>query len=161
LALWLLLWLRPGLLGWRAAARALPWTSAIACAGLVAEGIRRRRDPAALRRVLGLALWSVLAVLLLPKMWLDARVSHYRFVLAMPAALLLAALLVWGVPARLRRAGRDGTLARALLSALVLAAIAAHLRWSERAYAHKSLPVGRGADAFLAGDPDFDARGWV
>ncbi len=155
LALW------PGLIRWRAVARALPWTSAAACAGLVAACVRRRRDPAALRRLLGLALWSVLAVGLLPKMGLDARVSHYGFVLAMPAALLLAATLVWGVPARLRAAGRDGTLARALLAALVLAAAGGHLRLAQRIYAHKTLRVGSGRDAFLAGSPAFDARGWV
>jgi hypothetical protein len=161
LALLLLVAWRPRLWAWRLSARALPWTSAVLCAALVREALRRRRDAEALRPLLGLALWSVLAVGLLPKIWLQARVSHYGFALAMPAALLLAAALVHGVPARVRAAGRDPTLARALLAALVVAAIPAHLRWSERIYAHKTLRVGHGADAFLAGRPGFDARGWV
>lgn len=151
----------PGLVAWRGVARALPWTSAAACAGFVVGCLRRRSDPAGQGRLFGLALWSVFATLLLVKMWLNARVSHYGFAMAMPAALLLAAMLVWGIPARLSAAGRDGTFARALLAALVLASIASHLRWSQSVYAYKTLPVGPPADRFLAASADFDARGWV
>jgi hypothetical protein len=151
----------PGLIGWRGVARALPWTSTAASAGLVVACLRRRDDPAGQGRLYGLALWSVFATLLLIKMWLNARVSHYGFAMAMPAALLLAAMLVWGVPARLGAAGRDGTLARSLLAALVLASIASHLRWSQSFYAYKTLPVGPPGDRFLAASADFDARGWV
>src|SRR5262245_5640554 len=151
----------PGPIGWRGVARALPWTSAAACAGLVVACVRRRGDPAGQTRFYALALWSVFATLLLIKMWLNARVSHYGFAMAMPAALLLAAILVWGVPARLRAASRDGTLARALLAALVLASIANHLRWAQSFYAYKTLPVGPAGDRFLAPTVEFDARGWV
>jgi hypothetical protein len=151
----------PGLVGWRGVARALPWTSGAASAVLLVACLRRRGDPAGQGRLLALALWSVFATLLLVKMWLNARVSHYGFAMAMPAALLLAAMLVWGIPAWLRAVGRDGRLARALLAALVLASIASHLRWSQSFYAYKTLPVGPPGDRFLAASADFDARGWV
>jgi hypothetical protein len=151
----------PGPAGWRGVARALPWTSAAASAVLVVACLRRRGEPAGEVRLFALALWSVFSTLLLVKMWLNARVFHYGFAMAMPAALLLAAMLVWGIPARLRAAGCDGTLARSLLAALVLASIASHLRWSQIIYAYKTLPVGPPGDRFLAARAEFDARGWV
>lgn len=146
---------------WQTAVRALPWTSAAACVGL-AVACRRggeADDRTRAAPLLSLWLWSVLAVLLLAKMVLNARVSHYGFTLAMPATLLLVAGLVWGIPGWLGARGRDGTLARALLTACVLAGVVQHLRWSNDIYAEKTFAVGLGADAFLTLGPRFDPRG--
>jgi hypothetical protein len=74
----------------------------------------------------------------------------------MPAALLLVAGLVEGVPRALAR-GR-GTLARALAAAAVIAALVALLELSNRRYAARDFAVGRGADRLLAERPSASPR---
>jgi len=148
----------PDVVPWRQMGRPLPWTSATACLVLLGAVVRRRHDPPAVARLLPLALWSLLALGLLGKVLLNVRISHYGFVLAMPATLLLVATLVHGVPRLLERRLGTGTLARALLLAPVIAGVVFFLRWSDALYARKTLPVGDGGDMILAGDPEVDPR---
>jgi hypothetical protein len=138
-------------IAWDELARALPLTSAIGAAVLLAACWRRRGERAELARGAPLALFAVLGLGLLAKMALHARVGHYGFALAMPAALLLVAGLVGGVP-RLLPAGR-GSIARALGAGAVAAFVALLLAQSGARYARKQVAVGRGADRILAEAP--------
>ncbi len=99
-------------------------------------------------------MWTVLAFALLFKVILNVRLSHYGFVLAMPATLLLVAMLMWLVPSWLRARQRAGSFAQALLLAPVMAVLVFHLWWSNNHYARRTLVVGEGGDAILAYDPD-------
>ena len=87
-------------------------------------------------------------------------ISHYGFVLAMPAMLLLVAAAVHGVPAFLERRGGSGALARACLTGVVLAGIVYFLQWSNASYATKTLAVGEGGDVIFTSDPQDDPSGY-
>jgi hypothetical protein len=136
---------------WHELARALPATSALGVGVLLAACLRRRGDRPALARLAPLALFAVLALALLAKIGLAARIDHYGFALAMPATLLLVAGLVGGAP-RLLPPGR-GSVARALAVAAVAAALVALLAESGARYARKQVAVGRGADRMLGEGP--------
>ncbi len=138
---------------WAAAARALPL---VALASLVAYGAAasRAREPDERRRHASLALLALLALGLLAKMILATRIEHYGFALAMPAAVLAAVALVWGLPELLRRRGANGELARAVGLAAVAAGIAFHLALANRWYAWNDVEVGEGADRILASGRD-------
>ncbi len=160
-ALLALLIAAPELVPWRRLPRALPLVAGGAAAALLVAAARRRRDPDALARLALPALFSVLALGLLGKMLLRARVEHYGFALAMPAALVAVAALVYGLPRAARALGQRGSVARAGALAGVAAAAVFFLRESDRIYAHKTFPVGRGADAILVEDPRVSPRGRV
>jgi 4-amino-4-deoxy-L-arabinose transferase-like glycosyltransferase len=146
----------PDLVPWRFVGRALPLTSLAAALALAVHCLRRRRDRALVVRLVPLAMWAVLALVLLFKVVLNVRLSHYGFVLAMPATALLTAMLVWGVPAALRARADGGRVARALLLAPVLAGALFYLRWSGWLYAQKDLVVGTGGDAIVAENAGVD-----
>jgi hypothetical protein len=93
-------------------------------------------------------------LLIMLKMLLYPRFQHYGFVLgAMPAAILVVAVVAW-VPAWLQRRGRSGALFAG--SSLTVLAVMTwiHLGVSGRCMAEKTFETGSGADAFLA-----DSRG--
>jgi hypothetical protein len=144
--------------GWRArwwlqAARPLPlW--ALLAAATSAWSIRGRRGhPDFPVHAARLAL-AVFALLLLPRIVLNARLYHYGFVLAVPATLVLwAALLDW-VPQELDRRGAAGGVVRAAGLAALAVTLAFHLAESDARYRAKVHSVGTGGDRFLA-----DARG--
>jgi hypothetical protein len=142
---------------WRFVGRVLPPTSVIAAIAAVALTLRRRRDASAARFAV-LAMWAVYALVLLTKVILNVRISQYGFVLAMPAALLLVASLVWLVPAALGERGGSGIFAQAMLIGPVLAGMLFFLQWSSRLYAQKDLAVGIGGDAFVAENSAYHPR---
>jgi hypothetical protein len=152
-----LVW-RPRAAGWPLLLRALPVVAALGCAAASLAAWRLRGDPAAARARLVLALWSLLALGLLGKLGLAARVTHYGFTLAMPATLLLAALAVGALPAWLRARGSSGEVARALALAAVAGFAWFWFEQSDRIYARSDYPIGRGGDAILAPEPALQPR---
>ena len=94
--------------------------------------------------------FSVFGLVLLAKVLLYTRIGHYGFVLAMPATLVLVALLVCWVPEALERLGGSGRIARAVGLALLAALCWGHLRISHQVYAVKDYPVATAPDRFLA-----------
>lgn len=141
----------PRALPWFGVARALPASSALAAAVLCVECLRRRADREALSRRGPLLIWAVWSTLLLAKVLLHARFDHYGFALAMPATLLLVAILLHEIPARL--APRGGAVARAMAFAALAAASLFFLGESNERYRRKDFPVGRGGDRVLAESP--------
>jgi hypothetical protein len=147
-ALALLLTLPPR--AWFGVARALPVVAAgVAVTALVAC-LRAPAASGAVARFGSLALWATFAFALLGKMMLRARFEQYGFVLAMPATLLLVAVLVGGVPGVLRRRSAGGAGARAVALGAVAAICLFFLGRSEGRYERKTVPVGVAGDVLVA-----------
>ncbi len=125
---------------------------------LIGWCIRNRSDHAALQNIAPLAVWSVFGLGLLAKIFLNSRLAHYGFALAMPATLMVVVALAGLGFLVLSRRYRRGDFYRFFLAALIMADVAYYLTISWHFYRHKTLPVGRGADAIMAFSPDFDPR---
>jgi hypothetical protein len=139
---------------WLGVARPLPLIALVAALIYLAQALGAGHSATGLPRALLGLMMAAFAGGLLLKMALNARVYHYGFVLAMPAALLTVVWLTASVPAFLQKRGGAGLLFRGVALAAVLAVALVHVEATGRAYARKIQPVGAGADAFLA-----DARG--
>jgi hypothetical protein len=150
---------RPAAVSWKEVARALPFTTLLIGAFAAAACLRRRGERAALLHSAAPAVWSIFALGLLGKMLLNARLSHYGFVLAMPATLLLIGFLAGWLPALLQRRSGRGELLRALALGAIVAASVFFWRESDRHYRIKNFGFGQGADAMLVEDPRIQARG--
>jgi hypothetical protein len=153
-----LLLVRPALVSWAWVLRALPLTSLIAGSVALVLCARARKQREVLLRAAPVALWSVYAFGILGKMMLNVRVSHYGFVLAMPATLLLIACLIAWIPDLLRRRFGRGELFRALAFGAIAAAVVFQLRESNRHYEIKDFRFGRGADAMVVENPRIQSR---
>jgi hypothetical protein len=120
-------------------------------------GLRRRNAAAGERDREGARLALVLfAGVLLGKMVLNTRLHHYGFVLALPAAAVLAAAAFDWIPeARRARVGDRATfLTRAAVLGLVLSLVPWHMARADAWFERQTARVGTGRDAFLA-----DGRG--
>lgn len=93
---------------------------------------------------------TVFALVMLLKMVLNARIYHYGFVLAMPATLVLVLLLVNWIPAGISRLGGCGVAFSSVALAVICVWICAVHLLVLRRYETKTIPVGNGADSFLA-----------
>lgn len=132
---------------------ARPWPLLVALvlgASLVALVRHASRSAAAAR-----ATFALTALLLLGKMALNVRISHYGFALAMPATALLAAL---ALDALGRFGARfDGeTVLRAAAAGVLIVFGALHVVATERIHRIKQEPLGSGVDEFRA-----DVRGTI
>ena len=143
---------------WFHMARILPLVSAGASCAFVWLCWHRRSDPRFRTHFL-LAVWSVFALVSLGKMLLRPRFSHYGFALAMPATLLLVALLLFVMPRVLRDRGWSGEPWRVAFAAAVLVAVGSLLHISNLFYRAKTVAVGSGSDLFYALDSRIDPRG--
>jgi hypothetical protein len=131
---------------------ALPLVAIAAFAVAMSLFVLRRHDGSKALGLLPLAMWSAFAVVLLMKMWLNARIYHYGFYLALPAVSLMVVLLLWLVPVAIRPWAPAGAPERArfVLATAIAATVAAHLALSAIWYGDKITPVGTGPDRFLA-----------
>jgi hypothetical protein len=148
----------PGASFWLDLPRALPFATLMTGAWLVVSRVASSPDtePRPL-----LAMWTLWSLLLLAKLGLHARIHHYGFVLAMPATLLLVAMLVAEIPRSIRIRWGGGEVARALGIAGVVALLVVFFHFSDRAYARKTLPVGERGDRILVEAGFASARGGV
>jgi hypothetical protein len=118
-------------------------------AGCQVFGLRRASGPA-LERRLALLVLAALALGLLAKMPLHARLYHYGFGLALPALLLLAVTLCGSLARWLDTRRRDGTALQMGTLGLLAIVVLGHLRPAAQYIAEKTVQVGSGADAFRA-----------
>ena len=126
--------------------RSLPVWTLFALAFTARELWRARREPDASTHAARFAL-AAFALLLLPRIALNARLYHYGFVLAAPAALLVwAALLDW-VP---QAVGRGAIVVRAAALAALAMVTAGVLGESHRQWQGKTHAVGAGRDLHFA-----------
>jgi len=111
---------------------------------------RRRRQAGAevpLLAVMGLTY----ATLLLAKIFLNVRLVHYGFVLAMPGTLALVAAGVCWLPRWVEGRGGAGGLVRATAVVAVGAALLSVLWVVDTQLDQRTVPVGTGGDRFHAG----------
>jgi hypothetical protein len=106
-------------------------------------------------------MWAVLSFVLLGKIMLYPRLSHYGFVLAMPATILIVTLFVWLIPKFLRRLCGGGDLFRKVAVAMVLMDISFYLIGSHMFYSRKDYVVGSDNDAIVTYGPQWDLTGDV
>jgi hypothetical protein len=92
------------------------------------------------------AMLSLLALGLLGKMLLNARIWQYGFALAMPAAVILVEAIVGWIPVAIASGGGSGKLAR---RAGVVTLISATICIASNQYRGRQISVGSGADQFL------------
>jgi hypothetical protein len=149
-----LIWAKFSELEWDLVPRPLPLVMlavAIASSVDLLRAWRTGRDAQPALRRMTLA---VFAFVLLGKMILNARIYHYGFVAAMPAALVFVAVLVDWLPTAIERTGGSGAVLRAAALAAIFVFVAGCLVRQASWRALKIHCVGSGADGFWA-----DARG--
>ncbi len=136
---------------WERAFRGLSLLMLITTVGLLIAALRR----GARTREAGIApvarfMIALFALLLLGKIFFNVMITHYGFALAMPAMLVMTALLVSWWPNWIDRRGGSGVVLRAAAVAGVLFVIQLHLRYYYKLAADKQVVVGTGPDAFFA-----------
>jgi hypothetical protein len=135
---------------WMAAARPLPLFMLALGTGLAVRFVHHRHAPQGVpRRILRITM-VVFALALLAKMALNVRVSHYGFVLAMPAMLLLVVALIDWVPWGLTELRGYGPMFRSAALAGLLVMVGAHLRIIHQNLSSKVTFVANGPDRFQA-----------
>ena len=92
----------------------------------------------------------VFALVLLAKIVLWVTIGLYGFALALPATLVLMAIMLGTLPNAVDRRGGCGALIRAAWLGPVVVFAAASLNTDQQFFAAKTLRVGRGADAIYA-----------
>lgn len=139
-------------------ARAGTWPRAlplIAVAGSLAAAVlflRARSNRAQALRLLPLVTWSVFAMVLLAKMGLNPRISHYGFYLGLPASVLTIVVLCWLIPHQLDRwsSAAGARFFRRLAVVALVGAMAPYVGLSHALYRTKQLAIGSGGDRFFA-----------
>jgi hypothetical protein len=132
---------------WLDFARAWPVMLGVVGIVLVIRLVKYRTDVVA---PLMLISW---AGLLLLKILFFVRISHYGFVLAMPATLVITAIFLGQTPIFLDRSPRCGWPLRAGVLAMLVVALYAHADQLAFYWKTKSFVVGAAGDAFLADVP--------
>ncbi len=139
---------------WTDVARPFPLLVALTIVAVVANFLRCGHEEAVKERFLRKITLLIFAFMLLAKMILYARIWHYGFVLAMPAALLLMVAALDWVPAFVDCRGGHGEVFAAAAAALISIIAVVHLDTEAHIISIKTNQVGSGADAFWA-----DCRG--
>jgi hypothetical protein len=148
------LWVVVPLPLWQAAVRPLP-LAMLWFAGLAVAALRRAvGDQAAIMVAVARLSIAVFAGVLLLKMALNARVGHYGFALAMPATLLVSTAMMAWLPSWVARRGGCGVRTAGVCGGILAAFVAVTIYKSNALLADKTIPIGSGADRFLA-----DGRG--
>jgi 4-amino-4-deoxy-L-arabinose transferase-like glycosyltransferase len=110
-------------------------------------------------RLVIITCWAIFALLLLLKIILNARIYHYGFYLALPAALLLVVFAVATLGALVPQQARFTRLVwHTLLLALLVPCAANLLAISSDYYRAKRHAIGAGADRMLTYDTKVDGR---
>jgi hypothetical protein len=109
-------------------------------AGMILWGWRRRHNP--------LAVWAAFSLAMLGRIALKPEFSSFGFVLALPAALLLAGALIELAP----------PVTRAIGAAFLLAMAIAHVRMTETNNADKDFVAGPAGDGIVVRSPDVSSK---
>ena len=145
------MWLFRASLPFEELARPLPVITLASGVAILRAVIHRREEKEMSSLVL-----VAFSFLLQLKMILNARIAHYGFVLVMPAVMVMVLTLVDWIPGAIRKKGGQPVVFQAISLAFLVVIAAVHLSWSATVYKSKTVPVGEGADAFVA-----DSRGRV
>ncbi len=117
----------------------LPIFTAVASIWLI---VKKRSAP--------LIFFSLFSFFLLLKIFFNAQIAQYGFVLTLPAVLLLTATAITALPEWLaKKFGGDASLIKMLVIILIAGITVTHFKFSERQYDWKSYKIGSGADAIF------------
>lgn len=114
--------------------------------GTIAYVLVTRREQG-VRQILPLMLvvWSGA---MLAKIPLNVHITHYGFALAMPATLIMIAILVGWLPQIVDRFHGNGHVVRGVALAALLVSLYAHIRWTQWMFSTRTETIGVGADRF-------------
>lgn len=122
---------------------------------------RRQTDQESRRKLTLTIVLSLFGLLMLAKIILHARLSHYGFYLAMPGALVaIYALWDWA-PRAFVAGGGSGRILRAAFLAALMVFVLRCLNATRENFATLTVPVGKGADAFLADSRGREVNRWL
>ncbi len=141
-----------GVLDWTEIAR--PWpvlVVAVAIGGGWSIAKSHHGDDATRRTTL-LVATAVFALMMLGKMVLHARIAHYGFAHALPAAVLLITVATGVIPRVIDNAGGRGALFRSAMIGVLFVMAGAHVSSTADFMGRKQDMVGEGGDAFRS-DP--------
>jgi len=119
---------------------------------LLVSFLRSRNDPARCNILIRRLSLLVLALALLSKIILNARIHHYGFALAMPACLLLVIILLNWIPELISRLGGAGWIFRAAALAMLMSMTAAYLSIHHHYIQLKTVPVADNRCGILLAD---------
>ncbi len=139
-------------ISWSAMARPFPLLIVLTLVAVVIAFLPHRHDPTARRRFTRQVSLLTFALLMLAKMILNTHIMHYGFVLAMPAAVLLAVAACDWVPGFIDRRGGNGWVFAAVAVAMFAVAGFGYGRLQSKWIAIKRHPIGSQRDRFLADD---------
>ncbi len=137
---------------WLDAARPLPAFMLIAGSLSFALLLRHRQDHQASHQLILRLVFIAFALLMLLKIILYARLRHFGFALALPAALVLVAVMTDWIPAAIRAHGGYARVFLAAWLAIWSVEMTVHLMETANFFATKTHWVGRGADAIRTDD---------
>ncbi len=130
-------------------ARPLPLlTATIAGYGLLRFLRMWRQDPGEAANAALQVAFALFGLALLGKMFLDVKVYHYGFVLAVPGTFLLVVAAIDAFPALVARWGADTRIARAGALGLLGAALIAHVVYMSALLDRKVATLSFGPDSF-------------
>lgn len=132
--------------------RALPFITATGSLAVAVLFLGVRSNRAQALRLLPLVTWSAFALVLLAKMGLYPRISHYGFYLGLPAGVLAIVLLYWLIPHQIERysSAAGARFFRRLALMALVGAIVPYVGLSHALYRTKQVAIGSGGDRFFA-----------
>jgi len=136
---------------WLEAARPLPLFMLASAVGWGIAAWRADTDVTARRDALLRMAVSAFAFTLLLKMLLNARVSHYGFVLAMPATLVVVVAIMEWIPQALARRGGSAMVYRAAALAVISLAAIGYVQHTRLHLGSRQAVMGEGSDSFRVG----------
>jgi len=125
---------------------------------LMVQLILKSGDKTFQLKFLPFALLTLCSFLLLLKMILNVHLYHYGFALAMPASIVMVAILMYYFPAFVSHWGNKSA-AAGFMGLFILLALLSYFNLTKHYYALKNYPVADGRDRFLTFDPRIDNRG--
>jgi hypothetical protein len=135
---------------WAMAFRGLPVVMLVLVVASIVGLARSSGDPERWKRRATTAVWAVFALALLAKVFLNAGAYHYGFVLTAVAALLLVLVLLEWLPSALALSRHSTAAYKAVVMGVLCVCAWAHLSTTLGFANQRVVPVGTGADRFLA-----------
>lgn len=144
-----LLWWQRAHIDWLAAFRPLPALVCVAGVVLVVQWFVRRGN-ADRRRTAGRLIFVIFAGAMLGKILLNAGIARYGFALALPATLVLVAVLFDWLPSIAARVGGSALVVRCMAAGVWIVLVVVYVGQSRGWYEQKTTMVAAGRDAFRA-----------